>query len=54
MTKSNEHKVAVGAFSDEEKAAVYRDIKTRRDIREEFLSDQVPDETLIQLLGAAA
>jgi 5,6-dimethylbenzimidazole synthase len=33
-------------FSNEERAAVYRAIFTRRDVRSQFLSDAVPGETL--------
>ncbi len=41
------------AFSDDERAAVYRAIHTRRDVRGQFLPDPVPDEVLARLLSAA-
>ncbi|BGE83925.1 MULTISPECIES: 5,6-dimethylbenzimidazole synthase [Methylosinus] len=40
-------------FSAEERAAVYRAILTRRDVRDEFLPDDIPEETLRRLLDAA-
>ena len=40
-------------FSKEERAAVYRAIFTRRDVRSQFLSQAVPDEILAQVLTAA-
>ncbi|MDQ0456079.1 5,6-dimethylbenzimidazole synthase [Rhizobium paknamense] len=42
-----------GAFSDEERAAVYRAIMTRRDVRDEFLPDEIEDEALWRILTAA-
>lgn len=42
-----------GAFSDAERAAVYRAIHTRRDVRSQFLPDPIPDEVLARLLLAA-
>ncbi|MCA1405192.1 5,6-dimethylbenzimidazole synthase [Ensifer sp. IC3342] len=44
---------AAGAFSPDERAAVYRAIETRRDVRDEFLPDPLPDELVARLLGAA-
>ncbi len=41
------------AFPDEERAAVYRAIHTRRDVRDQFLPDPIPDEVLRRLLEAA-
>ena len=41
------------AFDDAERAAVYRAIFTRRDVRGEFLPDPVPDEVLARILAAA-
>jgi 5,6-dimethylbenzimidazole synthase len=41
-----------GMFTEEEKAALYKVIYTRRDIRT-FLSHPVPSETVIKLLDAA-
>lgn len=42
-----------GAFSDEERAAVYRAIETRRDVRNEFLPDPVDEAALGRILAAA-
>jgi 5,6-dimethylbenzimidazole synthase len=42
-----------GAFSSEEKAAVYRAIETRRDVRSQFLDRPVPDDLVWRLLRAA-
>jgi 5,6-dimethylbenzimidazole synthase len=47
------HLAPARSFSQSEKDAVYRAIFTRRDVRNEFLSDPVPDETLMRLLQAA-
>jgi len=41
------------AFSDAERAAVYKCIETRRDVRGEFLPDAIPDELLAKLLHAS-
>ena len=40
-------------FDDEARAAVFRAIFARRDIRSGFLNDPIPDETLAKLLLAA-
>lgn len=40
-------------FSDAERDAVYRAIRTRRDVRGQFLPDPVSDEVLARLLSAA-
>lgn len=45
--------VAAGAFTAPEKAAIYKAIETRRDVRGEFLPDPVPDALLHRLLQAA-
>jgi 5,6-dimethylbenzimidazole synthase len=42
-----------GAFSPEERAAVYRAINARRDVRDEFLPQPIPDATLRRILEAA-
>jgi len=42
-----------GPFDAGERAAVYRAIETRRDVRNEFLPDPVADDVLERLLGAA-
>ncbi|PST21824.1 5,6-dimethylbenzimidazole synthase [Mesorhizobium plurifarium] len=44
---------AAGAFSSDERAAVYRAIETRRDVRDEFLPEPLPEELVARLLGAA-
>jgi 5,6-dimethylbenzimidazole synthase len=41
------------AFSDGDRAAVYRAILTRRDVRSQFRPDPVPDDVLLRLLCAA-
>lgn len=45
--------VDVGPFSEADRAAVYRAIETRRDVRNQFLPDPVPDDVLRRLLEAA-
>jgi 5,6-dimethylbenzimidazole synthase len=40
-------------FSPAEREAVYRAILTRRDVRDEFLPDEIADETLMRVLDAA-
>jgi len=45
--------VASAPFSEQERAAVYRAIHTRRDVRDEFLPDELPDEAVMRLLDAA-
>ncbi len=40
-------------FTDTEKAAVYKAIHTRRDVRGQFRPDPVPDDLLLRLLDAA-
>ncbi|WP_037081949.1 5,6-dimethylbenzimidazole synthase [Neorhizobium vignae] len=42
-----------GEFSKAERAAVYRAIETRRDVRDQFLPDPLPDDLVMRLLGAA-
>ncbi len=41
------------AFSPAERAAVYRAINTRRDVRDEFLDDEVPRDVVMRILDAA-
>lgn len=41
------------AFSDIDKAAVYRAIETRRDVRDQFLPEPLPDDLIAKLLAAA-
>lgn len=45
--------VAASPFSTEERDAVYKAIETRRDVRDQFLSDPLPDDLVGRLLGAA-
>lgn len=45
--------VEVAPFDDADRAAVYRAIETRRDVRNEFLPDAIPDDVLRRLLEAA-
>jgi 5,6-dimethylbenzimidazole synthase len=40
-------------FSEEERRGVYRAIYGRRDVRSQFISDQIGDEVLARLLSAA-
>ena len=42
-----------GAFSPQEREAVYRAIYARRDVRDEFLPDPIPAPTLERILQAA-
>lgn len=42
-----------GAFSDAERAALYRAIRERRDVRNEFIDREVPDAVLMRILEAA-
>ncbi|WP_077961075.1 5,6-dimethylbenzimidazole synthase [Ensifer adhaerens] len=44
---------AAGAFSQQEREAVYRAIETRRDVRDEFLPEPLPDDLIRRLLTAA-
>ena len=48
----NEFLVRTAGFVGEDKAAVYRAIHTRRDVRDQFLPDPLPDEVVQRLLGA--
>lgn len=41
------------AFSYEDRAAVYRAIETRRDVRDQFLPDPLPADLIARLLAAA-
>lgn len=42
-----------GAFSPEERAAIYRAIYERRDVRDEFVPRSIPDSVLGRILDAA-
>lgn len=52
-TRRSEGLAEAGPFSDVERAAVYRAIFTRRDVRSQFLPDPVADDVLARLLTAA-
>ncbi|MBK1618464.1 5,6-dimethylbenzimidazole synthase [Lamprobacter modestohalophilus] len=41
------------AFSEAERAAVYKAILSRRDVRREFLPDPIPEDVLTRILSAA-
>jgi len=41
------------AFSARERAAVYRAMRSRRDVRADFVGDDVPDEVITRVLEAA-
>lgn len=49
----DDERVPAGAFDARDRAAVYRAIEARRDVRNEFLPDPVPDDALRRLLAAA-
>jgi len=53
VTFERENLTSATPFSDAERAAVYRAIETRRDVRDEFLPDPIPEETLYRILAAA-
>ena len=53
MTSPNRNLATAGAFSSNERDAVYRAIETRRDVRNEFLPDPIPEERLGRILAAA-
>ena len=44
---------AKSTFSAEERAAVYRAMRSRRDVRADFIGDDVPDDVLTRVLEAA-
>lgn len=45
--------VRAEAFSPDERAAVYRVIETRRDVRDQFLPTPLPDDVIARLLAVA-
>ena len=45
--------VTASPFSVEERDAVYKAIETRRDVRDQFLPDPLPEDLIGRLLGAA-
>lgn len=53
MNAGREALAEAGAFSSEERKAVYRAIETRRDVRGEFLETPLPEDLVVRLLSAA-
>jgi len=53
MPEPSLHLGPAGPFDAAEREAVYRAIFTRRDVRSQFLSRPIPDETLTRILTAA-
>lgn len=49
----NEFLVRAAPFADRDKDAVYRAIHTRRDVRDQFKADPLPDDLVCRLLEAA-
>lgn len=49
----NEFLVGAAPFAEHERDAVYKAIHTRRDVRDQFLSDPLPDDLVRRLLEAA-
>lgn len=52
-TEPCDHLVRAGAFPHEERQAVYRAIETRRDVRDQFLPESLPEDLVGRLLQAA-
>lgn len=53
QTDIQDRLIAAEAFSSDERAAVYRAIETRRDVRDQFLPQPLPDDLIGRLLNAA-
>jgi 5,6-dimethylbenzimidazole synthase len=53
LIESEPRSANANAFSDAERAAVYRAIDERRDVRAHFVSDPVPGDVLMRVLDAA-
>lgn len=53
LTDANGGLAAAEAFSPDEREAVYRAIETRRDVRDQFLAEPLPDDLVMRLLNAA-
>lgn len=53
MTLPHDTLAPAEAFTPDERAAVYRAIETRRDVRNEFLSKPLPDDIINRILKAA-
>ena len=51
--KELDHLIAACAFSEAERTAVYHAIETRRDVRDQFRSDPLPEDLVRRLLEAA-
>lgn len=51
--RPNEFNVRTAPFAEPDRDAVYRAIHTRRDVRDQFLSDPLPDDLVRRLLQAA-
>jgi 5,6-dimethylbenzimidazole synthase len=51
--RPNEFLVRTAPFAEPDRDAVYRAIHTRRDVRDQFLPDSLPDELVRRLLEAA-
>jgi 5,6-dimethylbenzimidazole synthase len=49
----NQFLVGAAPFADQDRDAVYRAIHTRRDVRDQFLADPLPDDLVRRLLEAA-
>jgi len=50
---ASDHLVTAGAFTEAERNAVYRAIASRRDVRDQFRPDPLPDDLVQRLLEAA-
>lgn len=53
VSEGEDELTAAGPFGDADRAAVYRAIATRRDIRSEFLPEPIAPATLARILDAA-
>ena len=53
MTEHSDHQPRAGAYPEDQRAAVYRVIGERRDVRQGFLPDPVPAAVLGRVLAAA-
>ncbi|MBB3233889.1 5,6-dimethylbenzimidazole synthase [Phyllobacterium endophyticum] len=53
MPEVSQGPLAAETFSDDERAAVYKAIHTRRDVRDQFLPQPIPGDVLMRLLDAA-
>lgn len=53
LEDEDRHLAATAAFCENDRRAVYRAIETRRDVRDQFLPDDLPEDLLRRLLEAA-